>query len=1006
MAPATRLSLGLASLAATILLLADIFGLIPDAVGERMQSRKHFAESLAVQLSVSAGRSDFGTVQATMKEVVDRENQLVSIGLRRADGRLISHFGPHEREWTQDQEEGSTATQIQVPIYQRDQYWGAIELRFIPLSGSTLGERFVRSGLALIPFFVVAAFFAFRYVHRRALAVLDPQSVVPDRVKAAFDTLTEGVLILDAKERIILANAPFADKFDVTIADILGKPASSFAWATGDDQRELPWMLTLRDGLQQSTIPLRYQPPDEEPVTFIINCGAIRDEKGKSRGALVTFDDVSAMEQKNTELQKTIKQLAASEEEIRKQNHELERLATRDPLTGSFNRRTFFERFEALFAHALRHNEPLCCIMTDIDHFKSVNDRYGHAVGDKVIKIVAEVLEVTTRGEDIVGRYGGEEFCVILPGLDRQEATAVAERLRTEIYESSASRFTSGLRFTASLGLSEINSTTPDPAELVNQADQALYKAKQTGRNKVVFWEIEEVVEESDADSAGSAEQQSAAAPGSDEETRALRAQIHELELRLEDSDRELRQQYGKDSLTGLPNRILFHDRITQAIARSKRNNKLVAVLSVDLEQFSQVNEAVGEQGGNVLLKLVAARLTSVLRDEDTVAVLSNKSTTVTISRIANDEFGISIADIPNNDTIPRIVERIINELKKPAEIEGVEIYPNACLGVSVFPQDSDSAEVLLKNASSARREAKRTEAPSRWIFYDQNFNRKALGRLQQESRLRQALESGQFEIHYQPRMAAKSGRILSGEALIRLRDSGKILMPGDFIPLAEEAGLIHSIGEWLANTACKQLSWWDLEHDGIDVAINVSAVELKQGDIFYDRILRTIGTSGIAPEHLELEITESVLMDRASEGITALRRLRELGVKVSIDDFGTGFSSISQLRDLPVTAVKIDRSFVNDLGQERDSRGLITGIITMAQSLGLTVVAEGVETHEQWLALKELGCDEVQGYFFSKPVSTDEFTSMLSTGGSWEVMESASIMGWQKRIGLRLQKA
>ncbi len=1006
MSPATRLSLGLASLAATILLLADIFGLIPDAVGERMQARKHFAESLAVQLSVSAGRSDFATVQATMEEVVSRENQLLSVGLRRADGRLISQVGAHEREWTQEQDEGSTTTQVQVPIYKRDQYWGAVELRFSPLSGSTFSERFVRSGLALIPFFAVAAFFAFRYVHRRALAVLDPQSVVPDRVKAAFDTLTEGVLILDSKERIILANAPFADKLDITIADIIGKSASSFSWVKNVDQDELPWLLTLRDGLQQSTIPVHYHPAGQDPVTFIVNCGAIRDAKGKSRGALVTFDDVSAMEQKNSELEQTIKRLAASEEEVRKQNHELERLATRDPLTGSFNRRTFFERFEALFAHAVRHDEPLCCIMTDIDHFKSVNDRYGHAVGDKVIKIVAEVLEVTTRGEDIVGRYGGEEFCVVLPGLNRQEALAVAERLRSEIYESSSARFTSGLRFTASLGVAEINPTTPDPAELVNQADQALYKAKQTGRNKVVFWETPEEAGamESAPDTAG--KEQVAAVPEGDEEARALRAQIHDLELRLEDRDRELRQQYGRDSLTGLPNRLLFFDRITQAIARSKRNEKLVTVISVDLDQFSQVNEAVGEHGGNFLLQLVATRLSHVLRDEDTVAMLTKPSATVTISRISNDEFGISLADIPDNDTIPRIVERIINELKKPAEIEGVEIYPNACLGVSVFPQDSDSAEVLLKNASSARREAKRTGAQNRWLFYDANFNRKALGRLQQESRLRQALESRRFEIHYQPRMEAKSGKIVSAEALIRLHDSGKILMPNEFIPLAEEAGLIHSIGEWLADTACDQLATWESANHDIDVAINVSAVELKQGDLFLDRILRTIGNKGIAPHRLELEITESVLMDRSSAGITALRRLRELGVKVSIDDFGTGYSSISQLRDLPVTAVKIDRTFVADLGQRRDSRGLITGIITMAQSLGLTVVAEGVETREQWLALRGLGCDEVQGYFFSRPVSTDEITAMLDTGNSWEVKTASNIVSWPKRIAMRHRKA
>ncbi|MFM1892277.1 MAG: hypothetical protein RLZ44_1354, partial [Pseudomonadota bacterium] len=320
--------------------------------------------------------------------------------------------------------------------------------------------------------------------------------------------------------------------------------------------------------------------------------------------------------------------------------------------------------------------------------------------------------------------------------------------------------------------------------------------------------------------------------------------------------------------------------------------------------------------------------------------------------------------------------------------VDGVELYPNASLGVSVFPQDGEAAETLVKNAGAARREVKRTQASNRWLFYDDRFNLRAKGRLQQESQLRQALDGNEFELHYQPRIELATGRMIAAEALLRLPAAdGRMIMPGEFIPLAEEAGLIDVLGQWVAEGVCRQLTTWDLEQvSPISISMNVSAVELRHARAFHDRLMRLIGSSGIDPRRLELEITETVLMENAADCIEVLGELRAQGISIAIDDFGTGYSSLSQLRELPVTVVKIDREFIKTLDESDDAHGLIKGMITMAHSLGLRVTAEGVERPTQVRLLREMECDEVQGYLFAKPLPLHELNALLDIAKRWEV--------------------
>ena len=999
MTPAARLSLGLASLAGTVFLLADLVGLVPDAVAERMEARKTVAEALAVQISSAASRGDVSLAQSTVDAAVQRGADIRSVGLRTADGRLASQAGGHEAGWVAPSGGRSTATHVQVPILQGDRRWGTLEVHFDPPGGAGLLNAFLRSGYAALVFVTLVAFGLFWLLIRRALEALDPAGVVPERVKAAFDTLTEGVLILDEKERIILANAAFAERSETPVRGLVGRRASSLTWThgAGDAQHAtLPWLAALSQGAQQTGVPLGLSTPARGATTFMANCAPILDSQGRRRGVLVTLDDVTVLEQKNAELASMLERLRLSEEEVRRQNRELELLATLDPLTGCLNRRAFFERFEPLFEQGLRRRQPLSCLMVDIDHFKSVNDRYGHAVGDKVIKIVADVLLCSTRSEDVVARYGGEEFCILLPGIEMEQAVAVAERIRLGIHEASEARFTSGLRVTASLGVSGIEAGAPDPAELVNQADQALYAAKHAGRNRVIHWGAPGTV---DADPPPpSARQVRRQDEGRD--VQELRRRVAELEATVEERERELREQYGRDAVTGLPNRFLFHDRVTQALLRARRYQTEVAVLSVGINTFQRVNDALGQVGGDRLLRELASRLSGVLREMDTIAALGGENAGPTVSRLGNDEFGILLGEVRGADVVPWIVERVINALGAPFEIDGQEVFATACLGVSLFPQDGETADVLIKNASAARRSAKTEAKPNGWQFYNDGINRRAFGQLQMEGQLRRALERGELELHYQPRVDLTSGRIAALEALLRWRRPvAGLIAPADFIPLAEETGLIHPIGEWVVRAACEQIAAWrETAFAGTRIAVNVSPLQLRRSD-FGDRVLRVLGETGVNPRDLEVELTESAFIGNADVSIAGIRQLHAVGLTIAIDDFGTGYSSLSYLRMLPVGTVKIDRAFVQTLG-DKDSGALVAGIVAMSRGMNLRVVAEGVERIEQLEILRKLGCDEVQGFLIARPAPLSELMALLEADRRQGLLGAPAVPWWFGRLG------
>jgi diguanylate cyclase (GGDEF)-like protein/PAS domain S-box-containing protein len=429
----------------------------------------------------------------------------------------------------------------------------------------------------------------------------------------------------------------------------------------------------------------------------------------------------------------------------------------------------------------------------------------------------------------------------------------------------------------------------------------------------------------------------------------------------------ELEFQATHDALTGLPNRGLLEDRLRQAVGYAHRNNSLVAVAFIDLDRFKVINDSLGHGSGDEVLVRVARRIRGALREIDTVA------------RQGGDEFVVVLAEQPTVESVVAVVERIIEEVAQPVTIDGRELYVTCSIGIALYPNDGGDVTTLLRNADAAMFSAKERGRNS-FQFYAPNMNALALERLALEGSLRRATEREEFEVHYQPRVDIRSKKIVGMEALVRWRDAELgFVPPAKFIPVAEEANLINQIGEQVLRAACRQARYWvDLGFDELSVSVNLSARQFRQGSLVAT-IQSALAETGLEAERLELELTESTIMGHGTEFVAMLAELKSLGVRVAIDDFGTGYSNLSYLSRFPIDALKIDRSFVSEVATDQQHALLAKAVISLGHSLRLKVVAEGVETAEQLDFLRHHGCDEVQGYFFSKPVPPDEFERMLA---------------------------
>ena len=421
------------------------------------------------------------------------------------------------------------------------------------------------------------------------------------------------------------------------------------------------------------------------------------------------------------------------------------------------------------------------------------------------------------------------------------------------------------------------------------------------------------------------------------------------------------------DVLTSLPNRTLFLDRLRQALLSARRLQRGVTVLFVDLDRFKDINDHFGHDVGDLMIQEMGQRLSRIIRDSDTAA------------RLGGDEFAIIQTDVQNIEDTIALAQRIIDELCQPFDCRGIRLHSTASVGITLFPEDGENPEQLVKNADMAMYAAK-AEGRNNYRFFLPSMHERVKERKTIEEDLRNALEHDQLELYYQPKIDCRTERVVGAEALVRWHHPERgLILPGEFISVAEECGLINRLGAWVLEKACRQTRIWrDSSLSDLRIAVNLSPAQFQDAELV-DSVTKIVKETALPHGTLELEITESILMNNPEKAVSTLKELKELGVLIAIDDFGTGYSSLNYLKRFPVTSIKIDRSFVNDIHVDVDDKAIVDAVIGLGHSLNLEVVAEGVEEVEQLVYLQEKGCDFIQGFLFSKPLPASTFESWVN---------------------------
>ena len=625
-------------------------------------------------------------------------------------------------------------------------------------------------------------------------------------------------------------------------------------------------------------------------------------------------------------------------------------LAIRDELTGAHNRRHLLDLIEKERARSARAARPFCLCLLDIDFFKRINDTYGHSAGDDVLRAFAAAVQAQVRDTDSFGRYGGEEFLLMLPETSIEAASALIERIRAAVEALRFGQVNPALTMTVSIGVAQFH-LGESIAQTIARADEALYVAKARGRNRVVFH--------------GQAAMTPSAPPID------VRHPPSSLALVVPAASNDASAQ--RDHLTGLPNRAVLRERLAIALAHMPRAGRGGALMLVNVNKFREVNEALGFAAGDAVLVQTVRRVRACLHDADTIV------------RWAGDELAVVLENLAREDDALRVADKILAQFGSALQIDEREYFVSLSIGIAAFPGASD-IDVLIKRADSALKTAK-TWGENKTQLYPSEAVMPPNERFTLKNQLRSALQNGELFIEYQPQIDLQSERMIGVEALVRWRHPllGRV-EPARFISLAEETGLIVPIGEWVMRTACLQhRAWVDAGLPPLTMAVNVSARQLRHPQLV-ERILHIVADTGIDARCLDLEITEGILIDDFAALLPGLAMLRQAGVKISIDDFGTGYSSLGYLAELPADILKMDRSFVNRLGEtvgsdaagRERSYALARSIVQMAHGLNLKVVAEAVETAEQCADLMAMHCDVAQGYLFDRPLHPDQIALLL----------------------------
>ncbi len=996
--PILQITIGLLLLTLSLLLIGDLLGLVPNQKQSQIELRKTIAESLAIQITFEVGQQRMEQAMELLNIIVDHNEDILSVGLRSDLGEIIMRSDQHAEHWTVRDDDRSTAEHVQVPIFAQGGRWGTLELSFVPLSTVWTDMFTGRSFSAMILFVFISGFIAYWLFLKRVLSELDPSSVVPDRVRSALDVLTEGLVILDTSERIVLMNASLKKKLGLSEEDLVGKHLSSLRWEMTSEHAALgtqkfPWTFLFETKEIPPVTHLRLKTVNHGSLDLNVNTSPIKTPDQKLKGAIVTIDDVTEVEKKNRELAQLLERLEKSKDEISRQNLELVELATRDPLTHSLNRRALFDGMGSLLAETREHSDVLSCIMTDIDHFKLVNDNYGHSVGDIVIKVVANILQAVGRSEDLVGRYGGEEFVVVLPGVNESEAAEVAERVRLLIMEDRHEGFPNDLAITSSFGISSTKSGIWDGDKLVDLADQALYVAKESGRNRVVrHSQMDSVQSEEEGVLIPSVPHTPSCRVESESDTvdSDIKEEITLTEMGLIERSGEIPLKVF-DKM-GESARIVVFDRLTQALHLAQRSQTNLAVMTIYIDTIQTIKNTLSYASAEKLRSVAFKRIIETLRSSDSVMPESNTHKDMSLSHSSDSEFIAILSDIEQAVTTTRAISRLLKVLNDPVEIDGNEIVMTANIGTSVYPADGEFPEVLLANSNLALQTAIK-EGKGVSTFYDEEMNTLCKEELQIESQLHQALEREELYLEFQPIVSMKTGEVEKFEALIRWQHPELgMVSPDAFIEIAERVGLIKPIGSWVMEDACRRLKVWQSEgYPDLQMSINLSAVQFEQTDLA-EHILEIVSKIGVSPKSIVLELTETALLKQLDNVIDSIYRLHSSGFQIALDDFGTGYSSLDYLRKLPVDWVKIDRSYMTDFPNDIHDVSIVSGLISLSHALGMRVITEGMEHESQLGTLRDLRCDEVQGYLISRPLSVDDVPAFLASTDSRRMIRKVNM--------------
>jgi len=1022
----------------SLLLASEFLGFFPNSNNAHLSERKFTVETLAVHVAMELDNSSgqgSDEISELLRSTVQRNNIVKSVAVRKRDGSLLDVYGSHDNNWTLKQGDRSTPTQVQVPLFEGTEQIASVEIRFAGLNeGKSLWDRRA-SFPAVILFVALSGFFAFCMFLKRTLRELDPDAVIPERVKKALDTLAEGLLIVNRDGEIVFSNAEFAQTAGMPSEDLAGKNCSELKWQL-EENEVLPWNDLLHGGELAPGASIKLNTGYEQLSTFTVNATPIIAGANEVRGALITFNDITEVEIKNAELQNALNKLETSQLEITRQNKELEYLATRDPLTGSLNRRSFFSGFDSLFIEAKQNADELTCIMTDIDHFKSVNDTHGHGVGDDVIKYLADVLAEQSRPNDLVGRFGGEEFCVVLPDTTIAEGYEIAEKIRKIIEEGIGANFLDKCQITASFGVASIHSNSANPSEMVEHSDKALYVSKETGRNRVTNY-TSKMDEEgyNPANSASDDSEAVAVAPSRESTPVQAKPSVPILALRTSEPAKSedtpetqknepvankspsvaesksenavvplfantakspvLKQSIlqstestnsenvedtdASDGSSLRLDRSLLLDRLEQSVQSASRNNHHVSVFLITIEALHRINDILGFTVSEKLYRRIARRLKTTLKEE-AGSIVGSDDQSISISRYGDIEICLALHKINDIADIEIVHQKILEAFDRTIAVDGHEIYTALDIGISTYPEHGDNADKLIRSASIAMREAIDIEGQNNICHFEEKLDTTSRRYIRLETALHQALHRNELFVVYQPKVDIKTGEIIGMEGLIRWRHPEMgIITPGEFIPVAETTGLINDISAWVTRVVCAQISMWrDAGHLDLTVSVNISPAEMNN-EYLAQNILASINEFGIPANSLEVEITESMAMRDMDKAVRTLEKLASAGVEISIDDFGTGYASLSYLKQFPIGKVKIDRLFVSDFAKNSSDARIVSGVIAMSHSLGMTVICEGVEEVEQLRFLQDNHCDQVQGNLLSLPLQRQEATNLLA---------------------------